>query len=524
MGRVPVTRIVAFVLVAALVAAGWLLLGPAQLGGPARYAIIDGSSMAPTLTDGDLVVVRVDGEPAKGEVVLYRDPRLGVDVLHRVLRQTGGRFVLKGDGNDYADDARPTAAELQGTLWFSVPHLGAVVEWLRQPLHAGLVVFVLVALAFAGGEGAARRRSRPLWRAGAALPLSTRAAAARVLLAGAAAAAALFAVLSFAAFSLSTSRAETVDEARVHAATLSYSADVEASGVYPDGTVDAGETAFLQLVPALDVSAVYRFSAEGGADVRGRAAISAVVSDGAGWTREIPVAAPSEFSGSSVTVSGKLDLEELDGIVDEMRSLTGSLTTTFAVLLRTRVELSGRAGGDRLDEEFVPEIRFLLDDVGLRLDASADAAPTLSVRKAEPGTVEASRSLRLGGLELAIGQARRLSVLGLALSALLLLVALGLAPRTDSGEHARFAARFADRVISIARAPVVDPERVTDVADVETLGRISERYDRLILHWRLGDEHTYLVHDGSHVYRCRTGHRERDVAVSDLEDTLVFQE
>jgi signal peptidase len=364
MGRVPVTRIVAFVLVAALVAAGWLLLGPAQLGGPARYAIIDGSSMAPTLTDGDLVVVRVDGEPAKGEVVLYRDPRLGVDVLHRVLRQTGGRFVLKGDGNDYADDARPTAAELQGTLWFSVPHLGAVVEWLRQPLHAGLVVFVLVALAFAGGEGAARRRSRPLWRAGAASPLSTRAAAARVLLAGAAAAAALFAVLSFAAFSLSTSRAETVDEARVHAATLSYSADVEASDVYPDGTVDAGETAFLQLVPALDVSAVYRFSAEGGADVRGRAAISAVVSDGAGWTREIPVAAPSEFSGSSVTVSGKLDLEELDGIVDEMRSLTGSLTTTFAVLLRTRVELSGRAGGDRLDEEFVPEIRFLLDALG----------------------------------------------------------------------------------------------------------------------------------------------------------------
>jgi hypothetical protein len=479
--------------------------------------------MAPTLTDGDLVVVRTDGEPAKGEVVLYHDPRLGIDVLHRVVREAGGRFVLKGDGNDRRDDARPTAAELEGTLWFTVPRLGSVVEWLRQPLHAGLVVFVLFALAFAGGEGATRRRPRTARPTSVAGLSSPRAVAGRVLLGGAAAAVVLFALLAFAAFSLSTSRVETVDEARVHVATLSYSADVDESDVYPDGTVDAGETAFLQLVPALDVSAAYRFSAEGGADVRGSAAISAVVSDGSGWKREIPVAPARDFTGSHVTVTGALDLEAIDGIVDEMRSLTGSLTTTFAVLLRTRVELSGRVGGDALDDEFVPEIRFLLDDVGLRLDAATDSPPALSVRKAEPGIVEVPRSVAVGGLEVPVGQGRRLSVLGLVLSTLLVLAALALSGRQEGGEHGRFAARFADRVISIARAPALDPERVTDVADVETLGRISEQYDRLILHWRLGDEHTYLVDDGSTVYRCRTGPRARDMAASELEDTLVLE-
>ena len=160
MGHLSVRRVVVFALVAAVAAIGFVLLGPAQLGGPARYAIIDGTSMVPTLTDGDLAIVRVDGELEKGEIALYRDPRLGVDVLHRIVRKTGDRFVLKGDNNDYLDDARPTAAELGGTLWFSVPYLGSGIEWVRQPLHAALAVFVFFALAFAGGTGATRRRTR----------------------------------------------------------------------------------------------------------------------------------------------------------------------------------------------------------------------------------------------------------------------------------------------------------------------------------------------------------------------------
>jgi hypothetical protein len=38
-----------------------------------------------------------------------------------------------------------------GTLWFSVPRVGAALTWLRRPLHATLLAFVLALVALSGG-------------------------------------------------------------------------------------------------------------------------------------------------------------------------------------------------------------------------------------------------------------------------------------------------------------------------------------------------------------------------------------
>ncbi len=525
MSHLSVRRVLTFVLVAVVAVTGWVLLGPAQLGGPARYAIIDGSSMVPTLTDGDLAIVRVAGEPEKGEIVLYHDPRLGVDVLHRVVRETrGGRFVLKGDNNKYLDDARPTAAELGGTLWFSVPRLGSAVEWLREPLHAAIAVFVLVALAFAGGGGAtARRRTRTRQTVGIVAPGTQVDGALRGVLTAALVAAALFGLLAVVAFSRSTSEAQTVEEARVHEGTLSYTADVEPSDVYPEGAVRTGEAAFLQLVPSLDVAFAYEFTADRPHELAGDASITAVISDGAGWVRRLEVAPSSAFTGSDVTVRGTLDLAELAKIAHEMKSLTGSLTTTFAVRIEPSVEVSGRVGSDRVDETFAPQIRFLMDDVSLRVDAPADGSPALSARKAEPGTIDVPARLAVGELGLAVDQAQRLAALGLVISLFLLAFAAAVfGSRRTTGEHGRIASRFGDRMISIAQPPGVDSSRVTDVSDFDSLARIAEHHDRIVLHWRRGDGHVYLVDDGSTVYRYATGSIASEAVSPELEDTLVL--
>ena len=524
MGRFSVSRIVTFVLVAVVAVTGFMVLGPAELGGPVRYAIIDGTSMVPTLTDGDLAIVRVDGEPAKGEVVLYHDPRLGVDVLHRIVRESHGRFVLKGDNNDYLDDAHPNPTELGGTLWFSVPYVGSGVEWLRQPLHAALIVFVFAALAFAGGgAGATRRRGRPRHAVGITASGTQLEGASRGLLTGAFVAAALFALLALVAFSRPDTRAEAVEEARVHEGTLSYSAQVEPSDVYPDGTVRSGETAFLQIVPALDVAFTYRITGNDLRGLHGKAAITAVVSDGTGWVRRTPVAVPRAFTGTSATARGTLDLTELTQIVNEMKSMTGSLTTTFSVKLEPEVEVSGRAGTEPFDSTFAPSMPFLLDDISLRVDAPEDGSPALSARTAEPGTVDVPGSLALGQLAISVEQARRLAIIGVLLSLLLLTVAAAAlwSSRVD-GEHTRIASRFGDRMISIAGAPSVDSARVTDLADVDSLVRVAELHDRVVLHWRRGNEHAYVVDDGcDHLPVPQRAEPTRD-ARQDLEDTLVL--
>lgn len=159
------TRAPAMVAAVVAVITGWLLLAPAQLGGPIHYAVVDGSSMEPELSEGDLVLVRSGGAPRVGSVVLYRDPELGVRLLHRVVGEEGGRLVLKGDANDFLDDARPRPEEVAGSLWLSLPRLGSALLWLREPSRAALVAFVLALVALGGG-GAARSAPRGELRGG----------------------------------------------------------------------------------------------------------------------------------------------------------------------------------------------------------------------------------------------------------------------------------------------------------------------------------------------------------------------
>jgi signal peptidase len=151
MKRRTVTRAVTAATTVAALAAGWLFLAPAELGGRTEYVIVEGSSMEPLLSSGDLAVVRSDGPTAVGDVVLYRDPELQVDVLHRVTGLEGDRLILKGDSNDFFDDVRPTPADINGSLWFSLPNAGGVVTWMREPVHAALIVFALALLLLAGG-------------------------------------------------------------------------------------------------------------------------------------------------------------------------------------------------------------------------------------------------------------------------------------------------------------------------------------------------------------------------------------
>ncbi len=154
MSRSALTRSVSTLLAVGFAATAWVLLAPPQLGGATRYVIVTGSSMEPKLTSGDLAVIRSRRDPALHDVVLYRDPVLGVEVLHRIVGEEGGRFVLRGDSNDFLDDPRLVPKDIEGSLWFSVPYAGSALVWVRQPIHAAILVFVLALLALTGGGSA----------------------------------------------------------------------------------------------------------------------------------------------------------------------------------------------------------------------------------------------------------------------------------------------------------------------------------------------------------------------------------
>jgi len=172
--RRPRLRDLPFLLTLAAFAAWFVLLRPGSLGGPASYLRVSGTSMLPTIHDGDLAIVTAADAYVVGEVVAFRVPAdeagAGAMVIHRIVggSPTTG-FVTQGDNKPGPDLWRPKPADIVGTLRFVVPGAGPILGGLRQPavfaaIGAGFTVFAVLL----GGRTASSSSRSPLgsWPSG----------------------------------------------------------------------------------------------------------------------------------------------------------------------------------------------------------------------------------------------------------------------------------------------------------------------------------------------------------------------
>ena len=153
----------------------------------------------------------------------------------------------------------------------------------------------------------------------------------------------------------------------------------------------------------------------------------------------------------------------------------------------------------------MPELRFNLDTVSLRLDVSGDAQAELAPRAEGTTTVAQRGRLALGPVSLPVSETRVFAAVGIAATLLMLLGAAALLARRGSrSEDERITARYGSRIV---RASTAIPEGrwITDVPDIESLVRLAQHYDRVILLTGDGRLTTYLVDDGVAVYRFRAG-------------------
>jgi signal peptidase I len=497
----------------ALLAFGWWLLGPVQLGGPTGYAVVNGSSMEPHLERGDLVLVRTRDSYGVGDVVLYEDHESGARVLHRIVGVRGGRLVTKGDNNDFRDPVHPAPDDVLGELWISVPGAGGAVSWLKQPAHLAILLAILAFLGFSGGGEVARRRrvggrpvvalpdpSRPDARSAAVPTGSTLALAGGVALL-------VFGALALVAWSANETAGRTVPALYTHEGAFSYHAAGEPDPVYPSGVVTTGAPVFTRLVDDLELGFRYRLSTGVSHRVRGTIALDAVVSDTSGWTRTLPVAPSRRFSGAAATAAGTLDVQAFEELVESARTLTEAPLASITVNVQPVVHVTGSVGETPVDESFAPVLTLSYDGTTLRpvpaRDAEPDAAPPYDPRREVSGRETVTTPLGLGPLSLGVADARRIALLGVLVS--LVVVGLGglLAARTrNDGSVERIARRYGTRIVA-ARATVPAERWVTELDDMDALVRIADAYERVILHLVEDGEDVYLVDDGVAVYRYR---------------------
>lgn len=410
---------------AALAAAlsAWVLFAPQALGGSVAYLVVEGTSMKPGLSGGDLVVVRSADGYAAGDVVAYRSPVANRTFVHRILRAEEGRFVLQGDANPYPDAGRPEVAAIDGKLWFAVPHVGGALGWLGVPMHAALVGGLLVLL-LSGGGGTAiqrrKRRHRGVFPAEAPQPAPTsletpsgamfsgRWVTNAMLVTGVAALP--IAALGLIAFSRETTTEVDRKVPYRESGSFAYWADVPPGIVYSDGRVDTGEPVFLRLVDELRTRFEYRLRTDAALNTSGRIVLTAIVSDAEGWQRKIDLGPPSEFEGGFAAASGTLDLHGVQKLIADVERATGVAHESYTVTLAPSVDLGGRLAGVDISGRFTPALKFRLDRLTLTLDQStSDRLAPVRTRSAQEHLLRPGAFSALGA-EIRVSALRRITL------------------------------------------------------------------------------------------------------------------
>ncbi|HVM39167.1 MAG TPA: signal peptidase I [Acidimicrobiia bacterium] len=507
-------RIAITVGVIAAAVGAWVVVGPTQLGGPVTYVIASGDSMEPGIRSGDLMLVREADGYEVGDVVAYRHRQLRRVVVHRVVEVEGDRYVLKGDNNDWLDSYSPTDADVVGTPWVRVPGIGRILSGMAEPRNAGLLAGLLTLLSI-GGTGVRRHRRRrsmraadprPPERAPVAGPQRPRGAWALPLGAGLLATAVGSGALFVWAGGQPARRAATTTIDYSHRGTFSYDAAATRGEAYPDGTATTGDPLFLELVPEATVRFAYELETPADAEVRGTTALTAVLSDESGWSREFRLQPTTPFRGNAATVEGRLDLAALRAMVQSVQDTTGVPRPQYKLVVTPEVTVTGAVAGAPLEDAFSPELAFMFEPMVVRVNVpTVDGEPTADpMSAAESGSVAVggieTNRLGIGGFGVAPSDLRTPAGLAAAVFGLVGILLLARSRRRGEGDEAdAIRVRYGKWIVPVRQLP--EAGTIVDVAAFDGLVRLAEQYEALVLHAKRYGGHVFAVHANGVTYR-----------------------
>jgi signal peptidase I len=487
---------------ALVLAALWLFLAPAALGGHFSVVTTHGTSMKPRFSTGDLAIVRHQERYHAGDVVAYRSDILGRVVMHRIVDVQDGVFTFKGDNNDYLDPDRVLATKCIGKLALRIPRGGLWLHRATSPVALAITVAAILG-AFAAGSTARPRRRHTVSRHAAAPRRSSSTWLYRSRNVGGLWAAVSMAVLvsiPVAAFAWTTPpTTTTVRQERVSSSVaFSYSAQVPRSAAYTDSVVNAPDPVFRKVTDRVRVTYHYL-----GAPAQVR--VDVVLRADSGWHATVPLS-ETRTVASDETGSVDLDLNALDARARAAAMVIAAPADQVSVTVVPRFTSPDAT-------TFSPALKFMMtaNRFALAGDASSLHVADNAMR---PAKVPAARAFGVGPVLVSVAQARFVS---LGLLAVALLGAMWLTVASLRGrnvdEGALIRRKHAHLLIEVEPISTLAGRPTVEVAAFATLTKLTERYGLLILHWSRSGVDTYLVQDQSVTYRYRTGnvHEAHDV-------------
>ncbi len=480
----------------------WIAFAPSQFGGQTSYVMVAGASMNPVLQEDDLVITRETPRYRVGDIVTYEHPKIG-PVIHRITRIEGNEhFVLQGDNNDWVDDYKPVKEELIGRLWMKIPGAAKYLQDLRSSTGLTLVslVIALLFLLTIQTKKTTKDHQNRLDRLLDKVPFNPFAYAEGLFfLLGVIGFGAL--LLGMVAFSRPTTETITDDTIYEHTGEFSYGA-IASGDVYQNGLVTTGDPIFLELLQEFDVAFQYELTGENPDGLKGSTALFVEVSDIGGWRRSYELAPSTQFTGSSTSVDGNVDLDEIGDIIQQLESQTGLTRSFYRVSVIPVINIYGKIGSRVLQDTFSPVLQFEIDPVQLQLlrNESQEVDPLLPREmKVIRREIEVNSEINILGFELSVRAARWLTLVGLTIAlggAGLLLYQI--ARRTDAGGFQYIEDRYSESYVDVDASSLGRPRKKIETASFEGLLGIASAHSAPLLHTiKDGEHHFTFSYEGT---------------------------
>jgi signal peptidase I len=493
------TRAINISAFAALVLVAAWLFWPLALGGGTTYVTTHGTSMEPRFHTGDLAILRSAGSYAVGDVVAYRSESLNTVVMHRIVSLDGDRFVIQGDNNDWLDEDHPSKEDILGTLFLRLPQGGKALDALSSP--GALAIIASAALALAGvarGPRGRHNRRSSTRRASPAFSMPIRARARQVALVSGA-----VALLAGVGGGVLLAMPSTQTDSRTLQVTqqgqFSYTGAAEAGTTYPSGVISTGDPVYTKLTDGLTVSFQDTVSGPGLESVTGTAWLDLSVSTPDGWTAALGRGATASVANGTVTASAEVDPARAAAFLTRHYTEIGANPAGASLIVTPTVQMTGTLAGQTFATDPMPALTFALDATALRVggDPTAALAPTAQTAVVVEEVV--ARSFPVLGFSIPIALARIAAgvVLGMALIGLAAGAWIGRSRRGDVADD--FLVRHAARILPVAA--FTPGQTVVDVSDAESLHKVAERLDGLVLHHAGPDGQVLAVQDSDITYR-----------------------
>ena len=508
------------------IVAVWIMFAPAQFGGRASYVMVAGASMEPTLKQGDLVITRVSDQYEVADVVTYMHPDLG-PIIHRIVELENGRFILKGDNNDWYDNYKPLSSDVVGKEWIHLKGAANSLEWLRTP---GAMVIISVVLAsmifFSISKSDQSHESGPRLRSLiGSLEIESyllKNAEGIFMLAGVVLIASL--ILGGIAFTRLTTRMAADDTLYTHQGAFSYKASPP-PGIYNEDELNTGDPVFLTLLDSFDLKFDYTLTSSQPSDLKGEYGLKLVIRDASGWNRIIEIQPPTAFSGDGVTIHGTIDLGEVQKIITDLEMKTGLKRSFYLLDVNPQIAIRGKVGRKVLQDSFAPSLNFQLDEIQLQLlrndNAAAEEDPLLPTESRMIHRTKVSANfINILGLKLPIITARWIAVIGtLGAIAAITLLTRQLYEASQSGGLASIESKLGNRIVPLSGSQTFSKSQIIDVESIEALTRVADKHDGLIFYTESKGKLLFYLPINGITYRFSMGSQSSEAKTGEMSQT-----